>query len=107
MKLKGRVSPPEPRWAYAYRIARPGSSPPLETIELLLDSAHATALQQKRIWTGRIVVEREITHLLIVADSPSQRRKINRRLAEELNDMGAEFSVTPSQAFANEAPQAG
>lgn len=99
--------PPDPMWAYVYRILRPQSAPRLKKIEMLLDRAHAVALREERRWTGRVVVESRITHLLIVADSPSQKRGINRRLEAELTEMDAEFSITPSRALANEAPRAG
>lgn len=107
MDLREPRPPPDAKWAYAYRITRPQTAPRLKTIERLLDDAHAVALREGRRWTSRVIVEQEFTHLLIVADSPSQDGEINRRLEAELTHLDTAFSITPSLAIGDARPQAG
>jgi hypothetical protein len=96
--------PPHPTWAYAYRIRRPDSSDRLDAIEVLLDRENAAALRENRSWAGRLVVEPEITYLLIVTDSPDQDREINLLLEAELIDVNADFSITLPLAIRDDPP---
>jgi hypothetical protein len=76
-------------WAYAYRITPPQPKQRLDTIQALLDHEHGIALQEARSWTGRLVLERRATRILIVSDSPDQERAVDRRLAGEVRRLQA------------------
>lgn len=81
-------------WAYAYRIIPPQPKQRLETIQALLDHEHGLALQEARRWTGRLVVERRATRILIVSDSPDQERAVDYRLADEVRRLQATLTCT-------------
>jgi len=51
------------------------------------------ARRAARMWAGRIVVETRVSHILIVSDSPSRQRAVNRALEKELKRMGLRFLV--------------
>ena len=86
-------------WAYAYLILPRQTSNRLTTVRTMVAGENAAAERDARIWTGRLVLERRITHLLIVSDSPEQKRGINRRLASELRRLKAEFFLTRPMAI--------
>ncbi|HSD32615.1 MAG TPA: hypothetical protein VLB49_11940, partial [Gemmatimonadales bacterium] len=71
-----RITPPQPKHR-------------LETIQALLDHEHGVALQEARSWTGRLVLERRATRILIVSDSPDQERAVDHRLAGEVRRLQA------------------
>ena len=81
-------------WAYAYRITPPQPKQRLDTIQTLLDHEHGVALQEARNWTGRLVLERQATRILIVSDSPDQERAVDHRLAGEVRRLQATFTRT-------------
>ena len=81
-------------WAYAYRIIPPQPKQRLETIQALLDHEHGVALQEARNWTGRLVLERRATRILIVSDSPDQERAVDHRLAGEVRRLQAALTRT-------------
>lgn len=83
-------------WAYAYRITPPQPKHRLETIQALLDHEHGVALQEARSWTGRLVLERRATRILIVSDSPDQERAVDLGLADEVRRLEATFTRTTS-----------
>jgi len=66
----------------------------LGTIRVLLDEETTAARDAARTWSGRIVLERRATHILIVSDGPGRQDTINRRLEAELSRLDARFSVT-------------
>lgn len=76
-------------WAYAYRITPPQPKQRLDTIQALLDHEHGVALQEARSWTGRLVLERRATRILIVSDSPDQERAVDHQLAGEVRRLQA------------------
>jgi hypothetical protein len=86
-------------WAYAYQIVPPQPKRRLDTIQELLDHEHEAARAGARTWTGRLVLERQVTRILIVADSPDQERGVNRGLASELHRLQVTFSLTASLAI--------
>ena len=92
------------RWAYAYRIVPPQAEDQLRAIQTLLDREHSEARRGARTWEGRFVHEEQITHILVVSDSPDQDREVNRRLGLALNELRAEFLLTAPMAVANDAP---
>ena len=98
MRISRRRSP-RSLWAYAYLILPPQRRNRLTTIRVLIEGEIAAARGEGRIWAGRMVLERRITHLLIVSDDPGQKRGINRRLALELKRLKAEYFLTRPMAI--------
>jgi len=90
-------------WAYAYQIVPPQRSSRLATIRTLLRDETATARGGARTWSGRLVLERRATHILIVSDAPGRNHSINRRLEAELERLDAAFSVTEPLAVTDHA----
>jgi len=92
-------------WAYAYEIVPPQPSRRLGTIRTLLKNETAAAARGgTRTWSGRLVLERRATHILIVSDDARGRdHPINRRLEAELERLHAAFSVTEPLAVAGHA----
>ena len=86
-------------WVYAYQIVPPQPSRRLGAIRTLLKDATA-ARGGARIWSGRLVLERRATHILIVTDTPGRNHSVNRRLEAELERLAAPFSVTAPLAVA-------
>src|SRR5882762_8823218 len=91
---KKRTPPPKTIWAYAYQILPPQGAKRLHAITTLLDHAHAEAKRGARTWTGRVVVEEQVTHILIVSDSPEQDHEVKRSLEAKLQELNAGFSIT-------------
>jgi hypothetical protein len=74
-----------------------------------LDHEHEAARTEARSWTGRLVLERLVTRILIVSDSPDQAHGVNRELASELHRHQVTFSCTeslkiPAETAAIDAP---
>ncbi len=87
------------RWVYAYQIEPPEPHTRFSKIKSLLGSAHAAARRAARMWTGRIVVEMRVSHILIVSDSPSRQRAVNRALEAELKRLHLRFLVNEPVAL--------
>jgi hypothetical protein len=94
---------PKTVWAYAYQIVPPQPAARLHSIKTLLDHAHTEAQRDARTWTGRVVVEDQITHILIVSDSPEQNHEVNQRLEAKLQELNAGFSLTVPIAVVDDA----
>jgi len=90
-------------WAYAYLIVPPQASRRLSTIRTLLKDETATARGSARTWSGRLVLGRRVTHILIVSGARGRNYSINRRLEAELERLDAAFSVTEPLAVAGRA----
>jgi len=91
-------------WAYAYQIVPPQPARRLGTIRALLKEETAAARGSSRTWSGRLVLERRATHILIVSDDALGRdHQINRRLEAELERLDAAFSMTEPLAVAGHA----
>ncbi len=90
--------PPAPSpaalWAYAYQIDPPQAAAGMALIRALLDEENGEARRGVRKWSARLVVEPQVTHVLIVSDSPELSHEANRRLEAELKASGVGFSVT-------------
>jgi hypothetical protein len=99
-----RTATPKTVWAYAYQILPPQPAARLHSIKTLLDHAHTEAQRDARTWTGRVVVEEQLTHILIVSDSPEQNHEVNRKLEAKLQELNAAFSITVPIAVADDAP---
>lgn len=105
--MPDKKSAPIPKtvWAYAYQIQPPQGAKRLHEIKSLLDHAHAEAQRGARTWTGRVVVEEQVTHILIVSDSPEQNHDGNIHLEAKLKELNAGFSITVPMAVADDAPE--
>jgi len=91
-------------WAYAYKIVPPQPSQRLGTIRTLLKDESAAAQGSARTWSGRLVLEPDATHILIVSDDVSGREhRINRLIEAELERLEATYSVTEPLAVAGHA----
>jgi hypothetical protein len=104
MAEKKRRPASKTRWAYAYRIVPPQAEDQLRPIQILLDHEHSDARRRARTWEGRFVLEEQITHILVVSDSPDQDREVNRRLGVALKQLKAGFSLTAPMAVAADTP---
>ena len=99
MTEKKRQKESKARWAYAYRIVPPQAEDQLRAIQTLLDLEHSDAKRRAETWEGRFVLEEQITHILVVSDSPEQNHEGNRKLESELQQLGAGFSITAPMAL--------
>ena len=91
-------------WAYAYKIVPPQPSQRLGTIRTLLKQETAAARDGARAWSGRLVLEPDATHILIVSDDIRGRdHAINRQLEAELLLLDATYTVTEPLAVAGHA----
>jgi len=102
MPNKKSIPRPKTIWAYAYQILPPQPAARLHTINTLLDHAHAEAQRNARTWTGRVVVEEQVTHILIVSDSPEQNHEANQKLEAKLQELNAGFAITVPIAVADD-----
>lgn len=87
-------NPSTPLWVYAYEFARAPADDQLDTIRTVLDTEHSAARHDARTWTARLVSEQQLTHILVVTDSPDQTREVNHRLENRLRLLNAAFSLT-------------
>ena len=94
MAGKKRSKPPRVIWAYAYQIVPPQAQYRLRAIKALLEHEHSTARSAERTWTGRLVFDPLITHILVVSDSPEMDLTINRKLERQLKALKARFLIT-------------
>jgi len=92
---------PHRLWAYAYEIVPPQASRRLERIRALVEGENLAALTGPGAWAGRLVLEKKVTHILIVSDSPVRNREINCKLEAELERLHADFSVTEPLVIRN------
>jgi hypothetical protein len=105
MARKKRVQPPKPMWAYSYELVPPQAEERLRPIKSVLNREHEEAKRGARTWASSVVVERQITHILVVSDSPKQDLEINRALEAKLKALKAGFSITaPMIVAANPEP---
>jgi len=99
---KALTSLPKTLWAYAYEIVPPQAEDHLQAIRLLLEREHTAAQRAARLWTGKLVCEPDVTHILVVSDSPDLDREVNRRLERRLKELKAQVSLTVPMALADE-----
>ena len=81
-------------WAYAYQIVPPQPEGRLHAVKALLDREHSEAASGSHTWKGRLVLERQVTHILVVTDSPDQDREVNRLLEAQLRQLETAFAIT-------------
>ena len=89
-----RQQVPQQHWVYAYQIEPPQPDTRFAKVKTLLQRAHLTARRAARMWAGRVVLQTSVSHILIVTDSPSRQRAINRALEAQLKRQGVRFSVS-------------
>lgn len=87
------------RWVYAYQLDPPQPEPKFKKINALVHQAEAAATRGGHLWTGRIVVETLVTHLLIVTDDPQQAPAVNRAIETELKQRAMGFALTGPAAL--------
>lgn len=95
---------PKTVWTYAYQIVPPQAASRMGSIRNLLDREHADAQRGERTWVGRVVLERQITHILVVSDSPGQDHDVNRKLEAELKQLNVGFAITATMAASDVEP---
>jgi hypothetical protein len=93
---------PKPAWAYAYQIVPPQPEGRLRAVKALLDHERAQARLEDRTWEGRLVLEQQVTHILVVTDNPDQDIDVNRRLEAALRGAEARFALTVPMAVQDE-----
>ena len=81
-------------WAYAYQLDPPQQEPRFAKLKILLRRARLAAQRDGRLWTGQIVMEAHITHILIVTDAPDEVRAVDRAIDAELKRLKMGFAVT-------------
>jgi hypothetical protein len=100
--------PPKPSWTYAYQVVPPQGEARMRSIKTLLDREHEETRRGARSWRGQLVREHQVTHILIVTDSPEQDLAFNRRLEAALAELDFGFSKTaPLQVESDLAPDEG
>ena len=93
MAPKQRPRAPE-RWAYAYQLNPPQPEPRFAKVKLLLRRAGQAAQREGRLWTGQIIMEAHITHILVVTDDPHEVRTIDQAIDAELKRLKMDFAIT-------------
>ena len=94
---KKKPSPPaKPMWAYAYELVPPQAEERLGSIKPVLNKEHSAAQRGARTWVSSVVLEQQVTHILVVSDSPAQNRAVNRHLEAALKELKAGFSISAS-----------
>lgn len=93
-KKMEELSPLYARWVYAYQLDPPQPEPRFKKLHALIRQAQSAAQRGGRLWTGRIVVETLVTHLLIVTNHPDQVPAVNRAIEAELKQLDMGFALT-------------
>ena len=93
METNGRNAP-RTLWAYAYQIVPSKAVDYLKEIETLLDEEHRQAREKARTWRGQLISEEQVTHILVVSDSPDQNTDVNQRIEGRLKQLKTAFSRT-------------
>jgi hypothetical protein len=95
------------RWVYAYQLDPPQPEPRFRKLRALIREAQSAAKREGRVWTGRIVVETLVTHLLIVTNDPTQVPAVNRAIEAELKQLDTGFALSgPAQLPSSHATPA-
>lgn len=94
MVKKNRAPPKKGLWAYTYDITLPDQADQLQALQGLLDQERTEAGADARTWAGRVVIDPQVTRILVVTDTPGQDRDVNRRIEAELKLLQATFEIT-------------
>jgi hypothetical protein len=106
MVLKRQRRRAKARWVYAYELNPPQPEPRFRKIKALLHRAQLAAQRGGRLWTGRIVLETNITHILVVTDNPAQVPDVDRAIEAELKQLNMDFALTGPARFSFSLPVA-
>jgi len=90
-----RRPPTSKNWAYAYQLDPPQPELRFAKLKALLRRARLAARRNGRLWTGQIVMEAQITHILVVTDAPDEIRAVNGAIDAELKRLKMGFVITP------------
>lgn len=90
----GKTAEEEPLWAYAYQLLPSRAATRMGRIGELVDQENADALRNDRTWTARLVAEPQVTHVLVLSDTPDLDGSMNRRLEARLRELDVHFTVT-------------
>ena len=82
------------RWAYAYQLNPPQPEPLFAKVKMLLRRAWLAARRDGRLWTGQMVKDAHITHILVVTDAPDKVRAVDRAIDAELKRLKMGFAIT-------------
>jgi hypothetical protein len=93
---------PKTIWTYAYQIVPAQAHDRLNTIKALLAHEHTDAARAERTWAGQVVLEHQVTHILVVCDSPELNCEVNQKLEAELKALNVGFSVTVPMVVVND-----
>ena len=93
MAPKQRPRAPE-RWAYAYQLDPPQPEPLFAKVKMLLRRARLAARRDGRLWTGQMVKDAHITHILVVTDAPDEAHAVDRAIDAELKRLKMGFAIT-------------
>jgi hypothetical protein len=80
-------------------VVPPPPADGLGQLRVLLDEENAAAFEQAQAWAAQLILEQRSTQILVVSDSPSHQRPVNRRLESELERLDAAFRVTDPVAI--------
>jgi hypothetical protein len=95
------------RWVYAYQLDPPQPEPRFRKLRALIRQAQSAARRGGRLWTGRIVVETLVTHLLVVTNDRTQVPAVNRAIEAELKQLDTGFALSgPAQLPSSHATPA-
>ena len=61
---------------------------------MLLRRARLAAQRAGRLWTGQVVKDAHITHILVVTDAPDEARAVDRAIDAELKRLKMGFAIT-------------
>ena len=81
-------------WAYAYQLNPPQPESRFAKVKMLLRRARLAAQRDGRRWTGQIVKDARITHILVVTDAPHEVRAVDRAIDAELKRLKMGFAIT-------------
>ncbi|TVP45883.1 MAG: hypothetical protein EA350_08315 [Gemmatimonadales bacterium] len=87
-------NPGLPIWTYGYALTPPIARDRMGPMLTLLDDGHTQARRVSRTWESRLVSVDDVTHILVVCDTPDRHLGINRLLEAELTRLKAPFVVT-------------
>src|SRR5437762_555863 len=83
-------------WAYAYQLNPPQPEPRFAKIKMLLRRARLAAQRAGRLWTGQVVKDAHITHILVVTDAPDEAHAVDRAIDAELSRCAMALLSKPS-----------
>jgi hypothetical protein len=89
-------------WTYAYQLVPPQTEERVRTIKALLARERSDAQRGSRVWLGKVIRAPQVTHILVVSDSPAQDLEVNRRLEAALDALQVGFLVTAPLATADD-----